>query len=506
MSHFDVCVIGGGPAGYAAAIRAWDLKKKVCLIEGGPVGGAGLENGALSSKTLWELSRDYKKALHTDRGFRATDVQLDWQEVRRVVQEAVRQKREQMERQLREMARPRPGHGGSIEVFRGYAKFLSAREVEVQPQKGRWVARITADNFVIATGSTPRALPDVEIDGERIMTSDHLMQLEDFPESLVILGAGVVGCEFATIFANFGQTQVCLIDRAPRILAFEDEDIVRVCASNLQSRGVLFHQGAQLQSIQKVQDGVEYALAYGDGREELRRVERALVSIGRIPNVANLGLDAAGVELNERGKIKTVNTQTTVPHIYAVGDVAANIALVSVGEIEGRFAVEHMFGQGQDRALRYDNLSTIMFLAPEIASIGLNEQNAQTQKIPYRVARYHYSLANRALAMRATDGFIKLLVTNDEEMRILGMRALGVHASTAIEVIALMMQNGHSASLLAELPHPHPAVTESLQECVRMLLGTSIYKPTVFRKELRVACVHYDQKGRAIESPGVSYC
>ena len=188
MPHFDVCVIGAGPAGYAAAIRAWDLGKKVCLVEGGAVGGAGLHNGALSSKTLWELSRDYRKALNRDRGFYASDVRVDWSEVRRVVAEAVREKREQMERQLRELEQPRPGHGGSIELLRGYARFLGPSEIEINPKKGRWVARVTADNFVIATGSKPRELPNVDIDGEYILTSDHVMDLEDFPESLVILG------------------------------------------------------------------------------------------------------------------------------------------------------------------------------------------------------------------------------------------------------------------------------------------------------------------------------
>lgn len=494
-------MIGGGPAGFAAAIRAWDFGKKVCLVEGGQIGGAGIANGALSSKTMWELSRDYRKALHRDRGFRASQVEVDWNSVRRVVEDGVRTKRDQLEHQLRELEQPRPGHGGSIDLLRGMARFLSPEEVEINPRKGRWVARVTADHFIIATGSKPREIPNIEVDGEHIMTSDHLMKLEDFPESLVILGAGVVGCEFATIFSNFRQTQVCLIDRAPRILPFEDDDIAQICASNLQSAGVLFHQGATLQYLKRCEKGVEYSLSYADGREDIRHVERALISVGRVPNTDDLGLENAGVELDDRGRVRVQDTRTNIDHIYAVGDASVDIALVSVGEIEGRHAVEKIYGE-QSQELRYDNLSTIMFLAPEVAAVGLNETKARKERIPYRVGTYSYSLVNRAIAMRAMDGFVKLLVSNDEEMRILGMRALGVHASTSIEVVALMMQKGLTAKVLAELPHPHPAVTEGLQECVRMLLGNSIYKPTVFNKELRVACVHYDPQGRAIETPG----
>lgn len=503
MPHFDVCVIGGGPAGFAAAIRAWDFGKKVCLVEGGQIGGAGIANGALSSKTMWELSKDYRKALHRDRGFRASQVDVDWLQVRRVVEDAVRVKRDQMEHQLRELEQPRPGHGGSVDVLRGFAKFLSPTEIEINPSKGRWVARVTADNFIIATGSKPRELPNIEVDGEHIMTSDHLMGLEDFPESLVILGAGVVGCEFATIFSNFRQTQVSLIDRAPRILPFEDDDIAGICASNLQAAGVLFHQGATLQYLKRSGEGVEYSLSYADGREDVRHVERALISVGRIPNTEGLGIENTGVELDERGRIKVEDTRTNVEHIYAVGDVSDDIALVSVGEVEGRHAIEAIYGN-ETRPLRYDNLSTIMFLAPEVAAVGLNETKARKERIPYRVGCYSYSLVNRAIAMRATEGFVKLLVSNDDEMRVLGMRALGVHASTSIEVVALMMQNGLPAKVIAELPHPHPAVTEGLQECVRTLMGTGIYKPTAFNKELRVACVHYDSQGRAVETPGNS--
>jgi len=246
--------------------------------------------------------------------------------------------------------------------------------------------------------------------------------------------------------------------------------------------------------MHRVDDGVEYTIEHATGGRETIRVEKALISVGREPNAGSLDLGAAGVELGPQGQIVVEDTQTTVPHIWATGDVTLDIALVSIGEIEGRHAIERICG-ATTQPLSYDNLSTIMFLDPEVAAIGLNEQDAQKRRIPYRVAVYNYNLVNRAIAMRATDGFVKVLVTDDDEMRILGVRALGVHASTTLEAVSLMMQSGRSVRELAELLHPHPAVTEGLQDCVRMLMGTSIHKPVVFRNDLRLSRVTYADGG-----------
>lgn len=369
----------------------------------------------------------------------------------------------------------------------GEARFLDPHRIALRPPSGE-PREISAKSFVIATGSRPRELPDVVIDGERIVTSDHIMHLGRFPASLVIVGAGVVGCEFATIFANFGRTKVFLIDRAERILPFEDDDVAGVCSKNLEARGVTVHRRTRLISLRRHGDGVEYVIERADGARETLRVEYALVSIGRVPNLETLDLERAGVALDEKRHVADTDTRTTAPHIYAVGDVTLDVALVNVGEIEGRHAAEKIAGVARG-ALAHENLSTIMFLDPEVAAIGHNEQSARRENIPYRVAVYDYGLVNRAIAMRATDGFIKLLVTDDAELRILGMRALGVHASTTLEAVSLMMSLGRSVRDLAELLHPHPAITEALQECARMLIGTSIYKPDVFPSQLRLATV-----------------
>jgi dihydrolipoamide dehydrogenase len=229
---------------------------------------------------------------------------------------------------------------------------------------------------------------------------------------------------------------------------------------------------------------VEYELSYQDGKKEIIRVEKALLSIGRDPNINNLELENAGVAMSKRGiHIGDDDTQTNIPNIYAVGDVSGRIALVNMGEIEARHAVEKIFGNKKER-LSYDNICTIMFLNPEVAAVGLNEQNCVEQNIPVKVVKVDYSVIARAIAMRKTKGFFKIIVTNDNDMRILGMRAVGEHASTAIEAIGLLIKLNMPVEVISELIHPHPSIVEGIQECVRMLLNKSIFKSSVFKDKL----------------------
>ena len=495
MSDFDVCVIGAGPAGFAAAMRCYDFGKKVLIVDKGPLGGTGVHNGALSSKTLWELSKDYRKTLVRDRGFIAHQVTLDFGEVMNCVDQALDEKVGQLRYQLQELSCPRQDNPGCLTHLHGAARFLDPKRIVIEggPHGDRIVS---ATSFIIATGSKPRTTADWPIDGRRVMTSDHVSGFKRFPRSLVVVGAGVVGCEFATIFANFGQTKVYLVDRAERILPFEDEDISRVCSRNLEKKGVTIHHRAGLVSLEVEGDEVVYTIEHHTGGRETIRVDHALISIGRVPNTDGLDLDKAGVKMGPRGHILDEDTRTSAPHIHAVGDVTQDMALVSVGEMEGRLAAEQICADSTEK-LSFENISSIYFLDPIVAGCGMSEQEAQKRRIPYRVAVYGYELVNRAIAMRATSGFVKLLVTDDDTMQILGMRALGVHASTTIAEVSLVMRHGRSVRDIAELLHPHPAITEGVQDCVRMLLGSSIYKPQVFKNALRLSRVTYDDEGSA---------
>ncbi|PIB34809.1 pyridine nucleotide-disulfide oxidoreductase [Reichenbachiella sp. 5M10] len=483
MEKYDVCIIGGGPAGYAAAMRAVDFRKKVLLIEKERIGGAGIHNGALSSKTWWELSREAYALRMLCESTHLPTPQHDYQTLKSEVDKAVSTRRELLEHHMHNLNLN--SQGDYFHFVRGLGKVVKDRIVSVHTVDGEDI-EIEADNIILATGSRPRKLDHIPIDEETILTSDGIENLKEFPKSMVIVGAGVIGCEFATIFSNFGQTRVHIIDKGQRILPFEDEDVVQIIEKNLESKGVLVHRNSQLVEM-KVENGlVVYTLEYDNGSKEVFHVEKALVSVGRVPNYENLISAQVKVDIDHRGIIDDL-TQTSIPNIFAIGDITADIALVNVGELEGRYAVEKMFGNPV-KPLLYENISTIMFLAPEVAGVGLNEVKARDMGISYKVVCLDYSCISRAIAMRNTTGFIKIIVSNDEEMRILGMRVIGEHASSSIEAVALLISMGKGIEELAELIHPHPSIIEGIQECVRMLLNKSMLKPGVLRQSMRCAC------------------
>lgn len=478
---WDLCVIGAGPGGYAAAMRAHDLGKRVLLIERDRVGGTGIHEGALSSKTMWHLSNDYAIARLTDRGYRAPGgIDVTYPSVMESVHSAVSERRAILTHQLEMLEKPN-AKGAFVMLVRGDAKFADPRHVEVTMADGT-TTTYEATNFLIATGSSPRIPQEYPVDGETVVTSDHIEKWKEFPSSMVIVGAGVVGCEYATMFARFGKTKIHIIDRQPRILPFEDEDVAEVVAGSFERLGITIHRASKLESLEVVGGQVEYVITDAQGKSETIRVDKALVSIGRVPNTASLGLDRAGVELDKGGGVVVKSCQSvSAPNIWAAGDVTMDIALVNVAELEGRYAVEKMFGL-DPRPIVYEALSTIMFLSPEVASVGLNELQAKAKKIPYRVGAIENRLVSRNTAMRATRGFAKLLVAKDST-KILGLRVVGPQASSTIQGIAFLIHMGAKLEDIDHCVHPHPAIPEGVQECARMLLGRSVMKPDVFGPE-----------------------
>lgn len=484
MNKYDLVVIGAGPSGYAAAMRALDFKKKVLLVERNVVGGAGVTNGALSSKTWWEISRETQSFNKRLKNFNLKAPDVNFKEIQAEVNSAVEQRKTML---MEHMDLIQSSQFADLLEFKiGSAKLINEHEIEIESADG--TTTVYADYVILATGSRPRKLPEIPIDEKVILTSEGIERMDDFPESMVILGAGVIGCEYATIFSGFGKTKVHLIDKGDRILPFEDDDVVSVIERNMESKGVLIHRNSQLIKMEVVDGRVRYELEYDDGSKEVFNVEKALVSVGRVPNYEKLWSDAVPITLNKRG-IEDNETQTSVSNIFAVGDITADIALVNVGELEGRHAVEKIFGKPQ-RKLVYENISTIMFLHPEVAGVGLNENQAKERNLAYRVVTLDYSCIPRAIAKRNTQGFIKLLVTNDEDMKILGMRVVGNHASSAIQAVALLISMDKGIEELAECVHPHPSITEGIQECVRMLMGKSMFKPSALTGQLscRTCC------------------
>lgn len=475
MEQFDLVIIGGGPSGYAGAMRAIDFGKKVLLVEKKRIGGAGVYNGVLTSKTLWEQALKVASIREVIPGY-----QPKFETFSKIVDEAVFERKTQMTVHLQLLQKV------ENQLFfyeKGNAVLVDKHHVKITKEDGS-SKTVSTQNVLIATGSTPRLPANIKVDEQIIVTSDGIRNFTDFPESMVVLGAGVIGCEFATIFSAFGRTNVYLIDKADRILPFEDEDIAKVVTDNLEAQGAHVHHGASLKRMEVKNGKVEYELEFKDGRTEVLTVDKALISIGRAPNIKGIGLETAGIKITDRGGIWNDDTQTNISNIYVAGDVTTEVALVNVGEREARHAVVRMFGPIV-KPLSYKNISTIMFLNPEVAAVGMSEQELVAKGIPHKVVKLDYTTNARAIAMRKTKGFFKIIVTNDNAMRILGMRVVGEHASSAIQGVAYLIYTNQGIRELADMMHPHPSIIEGVQECLRMLLNKSIYKPYIFTDRLK---------------------
>ena len=478
---YDVCVIGSGPAGFAAAMRSYDFGNHVAIIEGNSLGGAGIMNGALSSKTLWELSTNYATAKRTDRGYRVSGIDVNYNEVKDRVCQAAKEKQYQLLSQIETFSK-KPDSTKSLSLIKGWAKFKNNQVIIVKRENEESI-EIEADNFIIATGSTPREHPLLEIDKKRVINSDHISSLEKFPKTILIVGAGIVGCEFATIFANFGHTQVHLLDSQHRVIPFEDDDISDYVNQKLLDMGVIHHK-ATLRDIRKEDTYSDIILDYDDGHTEVIAADVVLVSIGRVPNTKNLGLENINVEIDSMDLLKVDSECRVDKNIYAVGDISGNMALVNIAEMEGRFAARAIESK-IEYPLSYHNISTIMFFKPEISAIGLNEKECQAKNISYKVITYQHSIISRAIAMRETDGFFKIIVTNEENPLILGMRAAGLQSAVSIIFIATIMNNNTRLNDIMKTIHPHPSISEGIQECLRILKGKSILKPEVFPEQIK---------------------
>jgi len=481
---FDLCIVGCGPAGFAAAMRALDLGRHVCVIEGGEIGGAGIMWGALASKTMWELAKDFAIASKTDRGYRTSGLTVDYCSLRATVIQACKEKQYQMLSQIETYSPARFAGPGSITLLRGWGRLVSKDQVEIRCDGGQ-CQRISAKYFLIATGSKPRDFPQITVDQQHILNSDGILNLQSFPERMVIIGAGIIGCEYATIFSNFGQTRVTLVDHAKRVIPYEDEDISDFVQENLVRNGVRVIHSAKLRDIHQRTSHLEVVLDFEDTHSEVIEADAVLISIGRTFDLSGLGLHHLGIEIDRPGLLQSDDNCCVSGNVYAAGDVTHHPALVNIAEMEARHAVMHMFGK-IGAPMNYENMSTVMFFYPPVAAVGLNEKGCRRQNIPFRVGYYANLLCNRAIAMRATQGFVKIIVAEDEPRRILGMRAAGPEVSSTIMSIAHFMDQGKGIRDVLKSIYPHPTITENIQECLRMLLNESVYKPHAFPEYLKI--------------------
>jgi dihydrolipoamide dehydrogenase len=454
MESYDVVIVGGGPGGMAAAWNARLQGLSVAIVNGSHILGYGL-HGAYKSKAMWELAKDVLVARKIGRGYVPCTGAVDLAEVRKQILEGTEELASMYVAQLSRLG---------IRMVPGFARFLDAHTVEVEGE------HVRGTNMIIATGTRPRVPSGVEIDGERIITSDHAVDMQRSFESITILGAGVIGCEFASIFSAFGM-KVTLIDSQRRILASEDEDVSALLGTIMTRRDIALRQGRRMMSMRRQGDRVRTVLDDGEVIES----DAALLAIGRTAWTGSLGLGEAGIAVDRQGYVPVDDEmRTSVPSVFAVGDVALQAngeasCLVHVAEAEGRHAVNSILGA--KGAIEYGHVPFIIFTHPMIAGVGDNERQAKAREPGARVVRFENARNHRLHAMRSFEGFVKLIVGPEGNDRLLGLRAVGPQADTLIGEVSLMIQHRIPFTALLDSYHAHPSLSESLQNGARVLAG-----------------------------------
>lgn len=458
MKEFDLVIIGGGPGGYVAAIRGAQQGAKVALVEKRKLGGTCLNWGCIPTKALYHSA----KTLSTAKKAAAFGVNTG--EVTFDLATAVGRKDEVVDKLVGGVGQLLKGNG--VEVFNGAGLIDGPGRITVKRHgEGE---EMGAKNIIIATGSEPAMIPAFNIDRKNILTSTEMLDLKEVPESLLIIGGGVMGCEFANIFARFGS-KVTIIELLPTILSTEDKQVVRTVAKRFKELAVDVLTEVMVESVEATEDGVTTRLK--DGREF--KTSKVLVSIGRSFNSNGLGLEELGVEL-DRGSIKVNDKmETNVKGLYAIGDVTGGMLLAHVASAEGGVAVTNALG-GND-TMNYDVIPAGIFTDPEIASVGLREKDAKEKGIDVKVGRFPYAASGKALGMGEGDGFCQIVADPGTD-KVLGAAIVGAHATDLIGELTLAMKAGITVKGIVETVHAHPTLPEIVLEAAEDVHGEAVHK------------------------------
>ena len=461
--EFDLVVIGAGPGGYTAAIKAAQLGMKTAIVEKGKnLGGTCLNVGCIPSKALLSSSELFHEAQHgfKSHGIKAEGVTMD-------VTAMMKRKNGVVRKMARGIDYLMNKNG--IEHVSGSGRIVNAGEVEVTG--GEAARTLKTKRILIATGSSVSGLPFLEFDGETVLSSDHAIALGQAPESMIVIGGGAIGLELGSVWARLG-TKVTVVEFLPRIAAMFDEDITQALQKLLQKQGLKFHLGTGVESAEKTKTGIKLTAAKGDKSLELE-AEKVLVAVGRKPNTDGLGATEAGVELDERGRIRTdAEWQTNVPGIYAIGDVIAGPMLAHKAEQEAVAAVERMAGKAG--RVNYDTIPWVIYTAPEVAAVGLTEAEAKEKGHEVSVGAFPFQANGRAVAGAHADGLAKVIADKATD-RVLGAQILSANASELIAEAVLLMEFDGSAEDLARTIHAHPTMSEGLREAAHMAMGEPLH-------------------------------
>lgn len=453
-------IIGAGPGGYVAALRAAQRGAQVTVIERSEVGGTCLHQGCIPTKTLIASAETLERIRHAD----AFGITIPGEVTYNL--EKIRERRDKViAAQVKGIRALFKGRGVSLVQAR--ASLLGPAVVRAMGPDG--AARdIASDRIIIATGSRPAGIAGVEPDGARVLTSDDAVRLKTVPKSLVIVGAGVIGCEFAFIYRALG-TEVTMVEMAPRALMSEDEEISALIEREMKKAKIRLLAGTGLESVAKTADGVTVRL--GNGKEMV--AEAVLLSIGRRLNTEDLALDAAGIRTGGRGEIEVNDRmETSVPGIYAIGDVTGKAMLAHVASHQGLVAAENALGGSE--VMDYRAVPAGIFTLPEIGSVGLREQQAREQGLAVAIGRFPYRGLGKAHAMGEIAGMVKVIADASTD-RVLGVHICGAHASDLVHEGALAIGLGATARQLGHQIHAHPTLAEAVMEAANDVHGTAIH-------------------------------
>ena len=461
-NRFDLIVLGSGPGGYVGAIRAAQLGLRVAVVEKDPkFGGTCLHRGCIPTKALLHAASTLDEIRSADRlGIRVAAPALDLEGVHGYKDGVVGKNAKGIEFLFKK---------NRITGIHGFGRLDGPGRVTVE-RDGDTTA-YEAKNVIVATGSVPREIPIAPTDGVRVLDSDHALELREVPKSLAVLGAGAVGCEFASVYRSFGS-EVDLVEMLPRLLPIEDADCSDALAKAFRKRGIRSHVGTKLLAVEATDDGLRLSLESEKGPSTLE-VEKLLVAVGRAPVTAGLGLEELGIEL-DRGYVPVdAHMRTSAEGVYAIGDVVATPWLAHVASAEGILAAEHMAGETV-HPIDYDLVPSCTYCHPEVASVGLTEEQATEKGYDVATGTFPFSALGKAGILRHTDGFVKV-VRETRYDELLGVHIVGPHATDLIAEACVALRIESTTEELFRTMHAHPTLSEGVMEAAHAAFGHAIH-------------------------------
>lgn len=463
--QFDVTVIGSGPGGYVAAIRAAQLGLKTAIVEKDKrLGGTCTLRGCIPTKQLLMSAHVYEQMQHAaDFGVEASGIQLAFANVQKRKDKVVTKNSKGIEYLMKK---------NKITTFAGAGKLALPGKVEVTTADGK-TETINTKNIVIATGSVVRPIPGFETDGDRVVNSDHILELKDVPKSLIVMGAGAVGVEFASVYSRFGA-ETTIVELLPRIVPLEDEEVSKELEKSFRKRGLKSQVDTKLETLEKNDKGVVVTGKTSKGDPVKLEAEMLLVAVGRMPYTEGLGLEGTKIKV-EKGFIQVDEFQQTAEKgVYAIGDVVPTPLLAHLASKEGIVAVEHIAGHKDVRPINLRLVPNCTYCDPEVASVGLTEAKAREMGYDVKTGKFPFTASGKARILGEEEGFVKV-VSESKYDEILGVHIIGPHATELIAEACVAMQLESTAEELGRTMHAHPTVSESVMEAAEGVHGLAVH-------------------------------